>query len=70
MTTRYVRGEPGRSETFSAAVASVAVAATVGAVTFYLARLLLSRQDVSGPGDTVSVARPTNERGVLDAPRS
>jgi hypothetical protein len=70
MTTRYVRGEPGRSETFSAAVASVAVAAAVGAVTFYLARLLLSRQDVSGPGDAVSVARPMNERGVLDVPRA
>jgi len=44
MRTRYVRNEPDRRENLAAALVSGAVAAGVGIVTFYFARLLLSRE--------------------------
>ena len=47
---RWIRLRPGRRETVGAALASGAVAACVGAVTFYLARLFLSREPI-GPAE-------------------
>jgi len=49
MKSRYLRLEPGRKEKLSAALVSGAVAAGVGLVTFYFAKLLLSREAVSEP---------------------
>jgi hypothetical protein len=51
MSPRYIRSAPTNRDTWSAAIASCAVAASVGLVTFYLARILLSR-------DGGAVARP------------
>ena len=52
--TRWIRVTPGNKETGTAAAASAIVALGVGAVTFYLVRALLSREEVrplalSGP---------------------
>jgi len=52
MTPRYLRVEPDRKETLSAAVASGMLALGVGVVAFYLMRLFLSREAVSPAGDT------------------
>lgn len=44
--TRWVRLPAGRKERTGAALAAGAVAACAGAVTFYLARLILSREPI------------------------
>ena len=49
MKARYLRFEPSRSDDLSAALVSGAVAVGVGVVTFYFARLLLSREVMSEP---------------------
>ncbi len=59
MRRRYVRREPKRRDTITAAAMSVALAAGVGAVTFYVTRLLLARETLVDSSDV--------ER--LDAPR-
>lgn len=56
MRRRYVRVPPEKKDTVVAALVSGAVAACVGAVTFYLTRMLLSREELGprgalGPGD-------------------
>ncbi|MGY8798960.1 MAG: hypothetical protein ACKVG4_09280 [Longimicrobiales bacterium] len=43
---RYLRNRPTRSENVRAAVVSSAIAAGVGVVTFYFARMLLAREPV------------------------
>jgi len=58
MKTRYIRRPPKREDDLAAAAVSVALAAGVGAVTFYVVRMLLSRDVVSPPA----------EREKLDAP--
>ena len=47
MSTRYGRGRPSQKDSAAAAVVSVAIGAAVGAVTFYLTRLFLTRQDLT-----------------------
>jgi len=47
MRKRYIRNEPERRDDVAAAMVAGALAAGVGAVTFYLARLLLAREPVS-----------------------
>ena len=47
MRQRYIRNEPERRDDVAAAMVAGALAAGVGAVTFYLARLLLAREPVS-----------------------
>ena len=54
MRTRYLRTEPGKRETWSAAAVSLAVAAGVGAVTFYLTRLILAREAIRLPVEAES----------------
>ena len=46
MKQRYIRNEPERRDDVAAAMVAGALAAGVGAVTFYLARLLLAREPV------------------------
>jgi hypothetical protein len=43
---RYLRNRPTRSENVRAAAVSSAIAAGVGVVTFYFARMLLAREPV------------------------
>ena len=59
MKTRYVRTEPTRRESLSAASLSVAVAAGVGAVTFYVTRLFLARDAIRVPSDRESKGAPS-----------
>jgi len=48
--TRYhIRRTPGRRETLTAAAVAAAAAAGVGLLTFYLSRLLLSREVLEPP---------------------
>jgi hypothetical protein len=51
--TRWIRIRSGSRETVGAAVAAGVVVAAVGSVTFYLARLILSREpmDRDVPGE-------------------
>ena len=53
--TRWIRIRSGARETVGAAVAAGFVATAVGSVTFYLARLLLSRESMERdpPGEGV-----------------
>jgi hypothetical protein len=44
---RYLRNRPNRSENVRAAVISSAIAAGVGIVTFYFARMLLAREPLA-----------------------
>lgn len=46
---RWLRGSPGARENLGAAVVAGAVAASVGLTTFYLTRLFLAREPLSGP---------------------
>lgn len=48
MSVRYRRVEPRRPDTAGALLAAGAVAAVTGAVTFYLVRLFLAREPLSG----------------------
>ena len=59
MKTRYMRGEPTKRHSWSAAAVSLAVAAGAGAVTFYLTRLILARDRIRLPveGESKDVAR-------------
>jgi len=65
MTTRWLRTRPGARETVGAAVAAGVVVAAVGSVTFYLARLFLSREvmDRDSPGEG-----PAEEQGKGGGP--
>lgn len=49
MTRYYRRRRPGARETAVSAAAAAALAAGVGAVTFYLVRLFLSRERLGLP---------------------
>lgn len=60
MKTRYVRIEGRKRDTLSAAAVAAAVAAGVGAVTFYFTRLLLAREQVPPAGDAEA---PDDEDG-------
>ena len=53
-----MRTEPTRRESWTATVLSVAVAAGVGAISFYLARLLLARDAIRVPDDGESKDAP------------
>ena len=44
---RYLRNQPTRSENVRAAVVSSAIAAGVGILTFYFARMVLAREPVT-----------------------
>ena len=74
--TRYARRTPAKTELLAAAAASMAVAVGVGAVTFYLARILLSRDElVTGRGTAIvrhargeSVPAPPGGQESRDAP--
>jgi hypothetical protein len=44
MSPRYLRNPPRTSDDVSAAVLSVALAASVGLITFYFARLIFARE--------------------------
>ena len=46
---RWVRNDPDRRETLGAGLVAGAVAAGVGVVTFYLARLFLAREPLDAP---------------------
>ena len=65
MTPRWLRTRPGARETVGAAVAAGVVVAAVGSVTFYLARLFLSREpmDRDPPGEG-----PAEEQGKGGGP--
>lgn len=56
--TRYVRTKPTKDQSWSAAAASVALAAGVGVVTFYVTRLFLAREPLSKPVDGESSDAP------------
>jgi hypothetical protein len=51
MATYFVRRPPGRRENLGAVALAVGVAAGVGALTFYLARVLLARERVVSPAE-------------------
>ena len=59
MRRRWLRTRPGARETVGAAVAAGVVVAAVGSVTFYLARLFLSREamDRDPPGKGLAGAQ-------------
>lgn len=61
MTPRYIRSRPGRKDTATAAVASAVLAAGVGLVTFYLVRLLLTRDPAAEAPTVPEDAGPTGE---------
>lgn len=66
MRRRYVRVPPEKKDTVAAALVSGAVAACVGAVTFYLTRMLLSREELGprgalGPGDEEALLPEGND---------
>ncbi len=61
MRRRYIRVPPERKDTVAAALVSGAVAACVGAVTFYLTRMLFSREEL-GPGEALG---PGDEEALL-----
>ena len=65
MTTRYRRKRLSRGDSLAAAAVSVALGAGVGAVAFYLTRLLLSREPLAG-GTRVS-GQDTDTSGRLPA---
>lgn len=59
MSARYVRKVPETKENVSAALISGALAATIGLVAFYFARILLAREPVgaTSPGGSEEAAR-------------
>jgi len=48
MSPRYIRNPPRTADDVAAAALSAALAACVGLVTFYLARLILAREPMAG----------------------
>ncbi|HSH74576.1 MAG TPA: hypothetical protein VLA09_02640 [Longimicrobiales bacterium] len=46
MSPRYVRNRPERGDDLAAALVSAALAASVGLITFYFARLVIAREPV------------------------
>ena len=74
--TTYVRRTPAKRDLLAAAATSLVVAAGVGAATFYLARILLSRDElVPGRGTAVvrdprggSLPAPAGDQESRDAP--
>ncbi len=67
MSVRYGRGRPSKKDSAAAAVVSVAIGACVGAVTFYLTRLFLTRQDLT-PGSLLDPPK-SSAGAVLPKPR-
>ena len=61
MTVRYLRNEPGKKEDLAAALVSATLAAGVGLVTFYFARLLLSREVVGETEGRTQLPSPPAE---------
>ena len=68
MKTRYLRAEPTRRQSWSAAALSVAVAAGVGAVTFYVTRILLARDAIRVPSDGESKDAPASLTASSEVP--
>ena len=71
MRRRWIRNEPSRRDNALAALAAAGVAAGVAAVTFYLARVFLSREEiepleVARRGETAP-EREERRRGTGDA---
>ena len=68
MSPRYIRVPAERRDTVAALLASGAVAACVGAVTFYFARLLLAREALAPEGAERRVLSPGagEDRGEED----
>ncbi len=64
--TRYVRRRLSRGDGLAAAAVSLAVAAGVGVVTFYVTRIFLSREPV-GSGDDGDLLEPAPERPGIGA---
>lgn len=65
MSRRYIRVPAERKDTVAALMASGAVAACVGAVTFYVTRLFLARESLAPEDDERPLLPPgdDNERG-------
>lgn len=63
MSPRWIRGRPAAADTAGAALVAGAVALAAGAVTFYVARLLLSREPLEGR-QTKTSAAPAEEGGA------
>ena len=69
MTVRYRRRRLRFEEDLAATAVSLAVGAGVAAVTFYLTRILLSRDDMlDGPGRDLLPASPDGEAATDDGP--
>lgn len=63
MTDRWIRVPPERDDDARALLAAAAVAAGVGVITFYLARLLLAREGLSVGGPPGRGAGAAEEGG-------
>jgi hypothetical protein len=61
MRVRYLRNEPGNKESLAAVVVAGTVAAGAGLITFYFARLLLSREAVGEPDERELLSSPSAE---------
>lgn len=61
MSARWIRVPPGRREEAGAWLAAGLAAAGVGVVTFYLTRLLLSREPLESTGLTEPRRSPSGE---------
>jgi hypothetical protein len=61
MSPRYIRNDAGRKENLTAALASGILAAGVGLVAFYFARILLARDEV--PGSEVAESNRVSPTG-------
>ena len=64
MSGRWIRVRPGPRETVGALVAATAVAAGVGTVVYYMARLMLCREPVGGETSGSSGASVPDEEEV------
>ena len=60
MSVRWIRKPTGRREYAGALIAAGAVAVGVGAATFYLVRILLSREPLEATGPTGPRAVPSS----------
>ena len=67
MRRRFVRVPPERKDTVAAAIVSGAVAAAVGAVTFYLTRVFLTREVLEPRGrvNPRETLEPGDDRPLL-----
>ena len=63
MTERWARTDAGRRENASAAVVALAIGGGVAAVAFYLTRLLLARERITGITKVDRHASPDADAG-------